>query len=265
MYTVLKKIFTYSVLSATALMLSAAAYFSTSGNQQKKSSTLKIGMETTYPPYEFVDENGVVVGFDVDLGKALAEKIGLDAQVVPMGFDALILALKQGKIDVILSGMSITHERQKEITMLPYHGTCQKELKLLFWESIPAGVFSLGDLSYFSKPVAVQAGTFQAEFLENTPFVEAKNLMSTNDLLVDLKYGKSLAAVVETHVAHVYLAKFPELKALTIPLEEKDWVLGEGIGIKKENIQLAKKLHEALEELKSEGSIQKLENKWFAK
>src|SRR5690606_29652193 len=83
---------------------------------------LIVGTNPKYPPYESIDAQGNVQGFDIDLGRALAHKLGKKIEIRELSFDALILALKQGKIDIILSGMSITSSRQKEIIMLPYQG-----------------------------------------------------------------------------------------------------------------------------------------------
>lgn len=234
------------------------------GEKEKNIQTLILGTNPTYAPYEYIDRSGEFAGFDIDVAKALAEKLGKKLIIKQTEFDALILALKQEKIDLIISGMSITSSRQKEITMLPYQGEPIHSLSLAFWDKLPENIHSFEDIkNSHKKVVAVQMGTFQNDYLNGIEGIQVRALEGNSELIMDIKYGKSAAALFEPHVALAMKKKFPELKFINIPLNENEWVLGNGVGIKKENTLLKESVSQALKEIKEEGTIAKLELKWF--
>ncbi|MFN6991886.1 MAG: transporter substrate-binding domain-containing protein, partial [Fervidobacterium sp.] len=81
----------------------------------KKRGKLLVGTEPTFPPFEFVDEKNQVVGFDIDIANELAKRLGVKVEIVNLPFDSLIPALQQGKVDIIIAGMTITEERAKVV------------------------------------------------------------------------------------------------------------------------------------------------------
>lgn len=228
---------------------------------QTREEFIVLGTNATYPPYEMVDDKGEVVGFDIDVAKAIAFKLGKKLEIQNMQFDALILALKQQKFDMIMAGLSITPSRQKEIAMLPYQGEPIKSLSLLFWEKTPLGVRDVSALS--GQTVAVQSGTQMENYLGTIKGVDAKALEGTIEVVMDVKHGKSAAALLEPHIANEVVKKHPQLKRVDFALSQDAWVLGNGIGLKKENAKLISEIQSALEHLKKEGVIASLEAKWF--
>ncbi|WP_039653978.1 ABC transporter substrate-binding protein, partial [Clostridium tyrobutyricum] len=80
----------------------------------KKAGVLKIGLEDSFPPMEFRDSKNQLKGFDVDMAAEIGKRLGVKTQFVPTDFNGIILALKSGKFDAIISGMSITDERKKQ-------------------------------------------------------------------------------------------------------------------------------------------------------
>lgn len=229
-----------------------------------KKNTLILGSNGNYPPYESYNQNGIIEGFDIDVAKAISQKLEFALEIKETDFDALILALNQGKIDILMSGMSITPSRQKKIAMIPYQGDPVKQLSLTFWEKIPPHIKSLQDIAKSDKKVvAVQVGTYQADYLNKIKGIETKILDGTQDLIMDLQYGKSQAILLEPHIADAVKIKFPKIQVLPIHLPKEEWVLGNGIGIKKNRIKLIESIETAVKELKEEGVIHKLEQKWF--
>lgn len=225
---------------------------------------LIVGLNANYPPYESYNQDGEIEGLDIDVAKILGQKLGLEVTIKDISFDALILALNQGKIDLIISGMSMTASRQKEIAMISYQGESVKQLSLAFWKDIPNQITSLKDIATSDNHViAVQVGTYQEVYLSKIEGIEAKALDGTAELIMDLRYGKSQAVLYEPHIADAMKVKFPQIQILPINLSEEEWVLGNGIGIKKDNHDLIDKIETATKELKEEGSINKLEQKWF--
>jgi arginine transport system substrate-binding protein len=233
-------------------------------SQQESSDTLIVGTNSGFPPYEATNDKGEIIGFDIDVAQALAQKLGKKLVVKDLSFDALILALKQGKVDIILAGISITQARQQEIALVHYHGDLLTHLPLLFWKNIPPEIKTLEDFKkYHNKTICAQAGTIQDEIISKQTFLDIKHLENIHDLILDIKCGGSIAALLEPAVATHLQQQCPEIKILSIPLTPQEQTFGNGIGIKKENILLVKKISQAIEALKQTGVIKKLEKFWF--
>lgn len=226
--------------------------------------TLTIGLQSGYPPFEYMDGNGKIVGFDIDIGERIAEKLGKKIVIKDMEFDGEILSLKQGKIDLILSGMNITPSREKEILMVPYHGESTTSLSLIFWESIPEGLQSIEDLMNLQNPtVAVGMGTAPEAYLSRYPAIQSKSFEGALSCLMDVKYGKSIANLVETDVAEYLQKQHSEIKILQVPISKDDSIDGFGIGVNKNNQILFQQVKEVIQELKATGELKQLEDKWF--
>ncbi len=221
-------------------------------------STLVVGLQADYPPYEYVNDQGTLVGFDIDVARKIADKLGKKLLIKEMGFDALILSLKSHKIDLIISGMSITPDRLKEIEMVPYQGDKVTELQLLFWKS--EGM-PLQDLK--GKIVAAQSGTFQEQVLHHYKEIQPKLMENTQELIMEIKYGKSDAMLVESPVGKEFKYQFPEIHAVTVPLSSDMQAFGNGIGIPKENIALKQVIEKTVQEMKESGEMSQLARKWF--
>ena len=224
----------------------------------RDSQTLVVGLQADYPPYEYVDEQGHLAGFDIEVAQKIADKLGKKLVIQEMGFDALILSLKSHKIDLILSGMSITPDRLKEITMVPYQGGKATDAALLFWKSNGKSIEDLKE-----KTVAVQSGTFQEQVLREYPEIHPKTLGNTQELIMEIKYGKSDAALVESKVGKEFSHQFPEIQAVILPLPTALQSFGNGIGISKDHAALKQQIEIAVQEMKDSGELTQLERKWF--
>ncbi len=97
------------------LIIAATLSFSQTLVQIKQRGKLLVGTEPTFPPFEFVDESNQIVGFDLDIANELAKRLGVKVEVVSLPFDSLIPALQQGKIDMVIAGMTITEDRAKVV------------------------------------------------------------------------------------------------------------------------------------------------------
>ncbi len=224
----------------------------------KEKNTLTLGLQSGYPPYEYVDEQGHVVGFDVDIAQKIAAAMNKKLVIKEMGFDSLILALKNHKIDFIISGMSITESRLKEIDMVPYYGDEVTHLQLIFWNSTAK---SMQDLE--GKTIAVQSGTLQEEILLKYSKIEPKVLENIQELVMDIKYNKSIAALVEPLIGNVLKYKHPEIQSIEVPLLPEQMIFGNGIGISKENQDLKTSVEKVIKHLKESGEMEQLHKKWF--
>jgi arginine/lysine/histidine transporter system substrate-binding protein len=242
-------------------IITSCGLFSPKTNPEEN---LIIGSNSGFPPYEMLDSNGSFEGFDIDLGKLLGKKLGKKVIFKDMSFDALILELQQGKIDLAISGISITQKRLNEVALVHYQGAPTTEMTLVFWKAIPAGVTSLEALTQHHNPtICLQSGYMISEVLEKVPGINLKYLPQTVDLVMDIQYGKSVAAVIQPAVAQALNKDHKNLKLLTIEIPAHFQDLGNGIGINKNNHALINKVTAAIAEFKKDGTLATLESKWF--
>jgi arginine transport system substrate-binding protein len=252
------KKFIIAALAAASFLGSIALF------QAVDHDTLVVGLQSGYPPFEFMDTGGTVVGFDVELAKRIAEKLDKRLVIKDMEFEGEILLLKQGKIDLIMSGMNITPSRLKEILMVPYHGEAATSLSLIFWNEIPQGVHSIEDIAKLPNPaISVESGAIPETYISHYQGIHAKSFQGALAPLMDVKYGKSVANLVEPDVAEYLKQQHPEIKILTVPLSKEEAILGFGIGIKKENQAMFQQIQQIIHELKASGELKQLEDKWF--
>jgi|SRR5579871_1312401 len=227
---------------------------------------LRIGTNANFPPYETINDKGELAGFDIEVGRALGEQLKRKVEFKEFDFDALILALNKGQIDIIMSGMSITESRQKEIAMVPYQGVPLTEISFLFWQAVPNDINSFADVKSIAlakkQSVSVQSGHFLEEFLRGEG-IPVKPLAGPPEQVLDIKYGKSLAAAVDVVVGKKLTSEHEGLRNVVLPLPKEKWDLGNGIGIKKTNTALIEEITRAVTTLKDNGTIKTLSDKWL--
>ena len=131
---------------------------------QLQDLSLKVGMEVGYAPMEFKDEFKREAGVDVELAQAIGRQLGVDVVLVDMPFDALIGAVETGKVDIIMSTMTITAERSQRIDFIPYLAIGSG---MLVKRGNPNQIRSVKDLC--GRPVAVQDGAAQISILQSYP------------------------------------------------------------------------------------------------
>lgn len=229
-------------------------------HHETASDQLVVGTNANYAPYVWID-HGEVVGFDKDVLDKLSEKLGKKIIIKDMSFDSLILALNQNKVDMIMGGISITPSRMQQIDMIPYQGEPLKSFVLVFWQQPEKLIQTWQDL--IGMKIAVQTGTLQDDFIQTIPGVITKTLDGNAEILMDVQHHKSDAALFEPHIANDIKHKFPEIYLVELSLPNVNWVMGNGIGVAKDNSELSKQIAEIIETLKADGSIKMLEKKWF--
>jgi arginine transport system substrate-binding protein len=261
----IKNILTVS-LSVIAVATLGYYFFVSTSDDQRREDEIVVGTNIGYPPFIFTDEAGNVVGFDVDVVTAIAQKLHKSLVIRNMSFDSLILALKQGRVDMIIGGISITPSREKEIELLAYQGEEVKSFSLLFWQKALPGVARVEDIiKHVAQPViATQEGTSMYEYLiQFDGKLTIKSLGEIDEVIMDVRYGKSTTALVETPVAYNLLKMHPELKVVTFSLNEKDRYGGNGIGFAKNSMNLIEQVRRIIEKMKSSGEMKLLTDKWF--
>lgn len=228
---------------------------------------LVVGTASGYAPFVSINNQGQYEGFDIDIAKAIANKLNRKLVIKDFGsMPALILALKQDKADLLIWSISITQERQKQMAMIYYQGEKTTSLPLLFWDKIPDNITSLEDMANKKNDlISVEAGSFQENILMNTPGLSIKQVDKLSDAILELKYGKSRAVLVDNSQKIKYLEKFPNLCSLSVKLPACQQSLGNGICVNFKNEELIKKIENVVNELRHEGTIAQLELKWKLK
>lgn len=226
-------------------------------------SELVIGTSPNYFPYEYLTKDGKLAGFDVDLAKAIGRKLNQPIKFKKMEFVDLIPALEEGKIDLIMSGLSITSQREEHFDMIPYQEVSTKHLAIVFWENAPANLTNLEQFKDNNTEIAVQVGSFQDNYIESLEGINIVPLESNLELIKAIQEKKAAAALFEPHIADLMKELYPQLVIVETPLPPRLHSDAFGIGIAAKNHRLAKRLQKAVNELKADGTFAKLENEWF--
>ena len=230
---------------------------STSSEGEGK-KTLVVGTSADYPPFEFVDtaNSDEIVGFDIELIKIAAEKLGYDVKVQNMDFNSLIPALQAKQFDVVISGMTPTEERKKVVDFsFPYYETLQY---MVFKKE--KGYTSPADLKgakVGGQTSSIQLDLAEALGAEHGFTAESRTLIP--DLVQELKIGRLDGAIIENIVSENYLAQNDDLAAFEIEVDDPDYkavVFQKGSSLKAE-------FDKVIEELEADGTIEKLKQKWI--
>jgi|UniRef100_A0A7V4CLT3 lysine-arginine-ornithine-binding protein len=229
--------------------------FAQSLTEIKKRGKLIVGTEPTFPPFEFVDEKNQVVGFDIDIANELAKRLGVKLEIVNLPFDSLIPALLQGKIDLIIAGMTITEERAKVVDFSkPYFEANQAIVVRKDGKFEPKKLEEL-----VGKKVAVQLGTTGDLVVSEINGVQVVRFQKFTDAFLELQNGRVDAVVLDEAPAKAYVKKFPKFLISAVVDTGETY----GIAVKKGNKELLNFVNQTLDILKSSGTYNKLIQKWF--
>lgn len=223
--------------------------------------TFVVGTVVNYAPFVSINAQGEYEGFDVDVAKSIAQKLGKKLVLKDLGSMApLFIALEQGSIDTIIWALSITKARLEKVAMIRYQGENVNAYPLIFWKEIPAGINSINDMK--GMTICVEPASSQDAVLRTYRDIEILQTERVDDALLNIQYGKADAALVEPEIAAKFKNKYKEIQLLDVPLNEEFQVMGMGIAIKKENTLLIEQVQAAVDALQKEGVIKLLEQKW---
>ncbi|HCV6581638.1 TPA: ABC transporter permease subunit [Staphylococcus aureus] len=221
----------------------------------KERGELRVGLSADYAPMEFehtVNGKTEYAGVDIDLAKKIAKDNNLKLKIVNMSFDSLLGALKTGKIDIIISGMTSTPERKKQVDFSDSY-MMTKNIMLVKKDKVN----EYKDIKDFNnKKVGAQKETEQEKIaqteIENASITSLSRLP---DVILALKSGKVEGAVVEKPVAEAYLKQNPKLGISNVKFneEEKDTV----IAVPKDSPKLLSQINKTIKEVKDKGLIDK--------
>lgn len=221
---------------------------------------LVLGTSPDYPPFEFlVSEGGKgnVVGADIELAKKLAEKMGVELEIKTIDFDALIPALQSGKVDVVITGMSPTEERKKNI-----------DFSDIYFQGKNGVIVKKGDAGKYKTEddlkkakLGVQKGSTQETYIKDALKVTGyKGLTAVPDLVMDLKNGNVDAIVLNDKVAGINATKYDGVEIvkdikMTSAGEEEAMAIAVKKGDNKDLIELMNKV---IKDLNASGEYDKI-------
>jgi ABC-type amino acid transport substrate-binding protein len=221
----------------------------------RQSGVLKIAVNAEYAPMESLDNEGNMVGFDIDLIKEIAKRMNVKAEIYNVSWDEVMEKSKKGESDVSISSISITPERSKELTFsAPYFNGGQ----VILVSASNNVIKNPGDLR--GKLVGFQENTTNEEIAKQ--YTDTPNLRpykNIDPMAMDLKNGK-LDAVLIDYIAGLFMTKnFLGVKMPSKPFNDEFY----GIATKLGNDSLITEINNILRDLKTEGYLQELNRKWL--
>ncbi len=227
----------------------------TNPNAEPQAGTIVIGTDDTYPPDEYTNAGGQILGFDVDLGDALGQVLHKKVIWKPTAWDGIIPGLQANKYDAIISFMNVTPQREKQIQFIPY-GTFGQVI--VTKANSTENIKTINDLK--GKKVGVQIGTTSEDALKTVGGVNIKEYNTFPDALNDLANGRINAVVVDESVGRYYMTKDPGVFKIAGKPFLSEPV---GIGLRKNETKLAKQLTQALNTIEKNGTYNKIYTYWF--
>ncbi len=225
----------------------------------KSSNEFVLGLDDSFPPMGFRDDNNEIVGYDIDLAKEVAKRLGLKFRAQPISWSAKEQEINTGKIDCIWNGLSITPERLEALAFTkPYLNNAQVVIV-----RADSGIKSLSDMS--GKVLGVQAGSSAADAVDEVPSFKnslkqivdfSDNIMALNDLEIGGLDGVAMDSVVAEYSLKITGKNFIILSESLAPEQY-------GIAFKKDNTELRDKVQKALEDMAADGTVAKISKKWF--
>jgi len=234
------------------------------GVAQAETLKLRIGTEAAYPPFNARNAAGKLEGFDIDIAKALCDRIQAECEFVVQDWEGLIPALLTNKIDAIVSSMSITDERRKVVDFTnKYYKTPAR-----FVAPTSSGIKDVSPAALAGRTLGAQASTIHALFLQNQyKDSEIKLYGSQDALLLDLIAGRIDAAFLQSTSVSDWLTSTDDGKCCEMVGEPMDdpasFGLGAGIAIRKNSDDLRETLNKAIDDIRDDGTYEKINGKYF--
>ena len=245
--------------SSDAASSEAASSEAASETETAELSTVEPGkliMSTNaaFPPYEMTTDAGEFEGIDIETAQAIADKLGLELQIDDMDFDAALLAVQQGKSDMVMAGVTVTDERQNVMDFTDSYATGIQSIIV----KEDSDIASVDDLA--GKKIGTQRGT--TGYLYCSDDFGDENVVAYDNGLTAvqmLNNGQVDCVVIDNAPAKEFVAANPGLKLLDTAYVEENYAIGVGKG----NTELKDAINTALEELKADGTLQAIVDKYI--
>lgn len=226
-------------------------------DEVKANGTLKVGLEGTYPPFNYQDQSGQLTGFEVDFANALAKELGVKAQFQPTKWDGILAALESKRLDVVINQVTISEERkQKYDFSAPY---TISGIQALTRKADAESINDSTDLA--GKKVGVGLGTNYEEWLkENVPQADIRTYDDDPTKFQDLNVGRIDVILVDRLAAFEMVEKTGDRLAVAGDAFSRQ---ESGIALRKGNPQLLAAIDAAIAKLRADGTLKQLSEKWF--
>ena len=258
----MKKIFALCMM--LVLAVTALAGCGSNAAQKDENKKIVVGLDDSFPPMGFKDEKNEIVGFDIDLAKEVAKRLGREVEFKAIDWNSKEAELKSGRVDILWNGLDITDKRKENMLFSePYMDNRQ-----IVFVSKGSNISIASEADLAGKTIGTQSGGTTEEYFENKPELkssmkEVKYYPDYINAFMDLENGRLDAVVGDEIIGRYYISKHPdEIQAI-------DTVIGEisqfGIAFRKDDQSLRDEVQKVFNEMKADGTVGKISERWFAK
>ncbi len=259
----MKKILAFVL--AIAMIASVAVLAGCSGEKKEDTAAsdkkvLKMATNAYFPPYEFYEGNKIV-GIDAEVAQAIADKLGMELEIVDIEFDSIIAGVQTGKYDMGMAGMTVTEERKQSVDFSDSYATGIQSIIVPEGSEIKSIDDILADGATYK--VGVQLSTtgdiYITDDLGDAAAERVTEFQTGNDAVAALSTGKVDAVIIDNEPAKSYVKATSGLKILDTEYVSEDYA----ICFSKDNTELKDKVNGALKELIADGSVKKIVDKYI--
>ncbi len=258
------------IICAIAIAASVFALLSCSKSQKvnadavenlKSRGVFVLGLDDSFPPLGFRNDDNEIVGYDIDLAKEVAKRLGVEFKAQPIDWDAKEMELETGKIDCIWNGFTITEERKAALSFTEAYLNNDQVLVV----RADSGIKSLSDMK--GKTIGIQSGSSAQEAVDDNQAFSSSigkiiNFKDNVTALNDLDIGGVDAVVMDSIVANYSIT---QTKKPFVVIDEALAAEAYGIGFRKSEPALRDEVWKILLEMKADGTLTAIGQKWFGK
>ena len=242
------------------LMLTAMVALSMVFSMPVLAADLKIGVEGAYPPFSAVDENGDLVGFDIEIANALCQEMGDKCELVQQDWDGIIPALLAKKYDAIIASMSDTEERRQQVDFTNHYYKDGAKFIRKKGSGIRVSYQGIAD-----KKVGVQRGTVTDIFLtEEFEGVDIKRYDTLENAHLDLTQGRLDLVLADQFVQLDWASNNSDFEVTGATYTNSKYFGNISIAVRKEDGELREKLSAAIQAIRDNGKYKEINDKYFS-
>ena len=220
---------------------------------------MRVGMDASWPPFEYIDQTtGQIIGLDVDLARAIGQRLGVEVELVNVGFDSLYDALYVGRFDAIVSALPYDPLLYGDVAYsISYFNAGQ----VLVVRADETEISEANDLSgkQLGVELASEGDVLGRQLQKKIKGLNLQSYMAPQDVLWALNEGEVEAAIVDAVSAYQFIASLGGLQVVGDPLTDELYV----IAVRLESPLLLRAINEALVEMREDGTLDRLREKWF--
>ncbi|KRN94339.1 amino acid ABC transporter substrate-binding protein [Pediococcus stilesii] len=232
----------------------------------KKNKKVVIGLDDSFVPMGFRQKNGELSGYDIDLAKAVFKQYGIKADFQTIDWSMNVTELRNQTIDLIWNGLTITDERKKALTFSEPYLVNQQVLVV----KKDSGITDIKGMN--GKSLGAQSGSSGAQDIDDHPTILKDRIKnnapvlydSFNNAFIDLNANRIQGLLIDSVYANYYIkhmANSKNYRVITSGMPNEEFA----VGIKKGNVQVKEKIDSAINRLRENGELKKINEKWFGK